>query len=36
MFPMTAAWKSAIRAKRKFAKRYIQNKTLENLELKRK
>ena len=33
---MTTAWKSAIRAERKFAKKYSQNKTLENLELKRK
>ena len=33
---MTSAWKSAIRAKRNFAKRYSQNKTPQNLELKRK
>ena len=33
---MTSGWKSAIRAKRKFAKRYSQNKTPQNLELKRK
>ena len=32
---MTTAWKSA-RTKRKFAKRYSQSKTSENLELKRK
>ena len=33
---MTSAWKSAVRAKRKFAKGYSQNKTPQNLELKRK
>ena len=33
---MTSAWKSAIRAKRKFAERYSQKKTPQNLELKRK
>ena len=33
---MTTTWKSAIRSKRKFVKRYSQNKTLENLEVKRK
>lgn len=33
---MTTARTAAIRTKHKFAKRYSQNKTLENLELKRK
>ena len=33
---MTTAWKSAIRAKRNYPKRYSQNSTPENLDLKRK
>jgi len=33
---MTTAWKSAIRAKRNYSKRYSQNSTPENLDLKRK
>ncbi|XP_020620324.1 uncharacterized protein LOC110058075 [Orbicella faveolata] len=33
---MTSAWKTAIRAKRRFSKRFSQSETPENFELKRK